>query len=403
MEEKTKEKRIELSMKIIISIFLSIWCIIPFLQTIGFTFMQQQYSYMKIVGLIGIYFLVLYIIKNLYKKESKKEFCIKILPIFIFCAYMIWTLVSCIFSEDLNKAFYGTEYRKEGYITYLAYAGFFSLAFLLDSSKCKKWILNIFLLVAVVNCIIIQIATNNNFTKILMTSDITNGVFYNSNHYGYYLLLVTACANFLFITEEKKYLKMSYLLSYAFLLYYLILNNTFGVYLAIGIALIAFLIYCLYRKKKIYGAIISIIIFVLMSCIVQTDGKNVAFKNISDLKNDINKIASVISKDESNNYDNESKEQNIQNENTNVITEKEQKEFQKVGTGRMRLWINGAKFFIKNPLLGYGPENLEAKYAEVDVPDDRPHNLILQLATTSGLPGLLLYLSAVRNYYNKSI
>lgn len=51
--------------------------------------------------------------------------------------------------------------------------------------------------------------------------------------------------------------------------------------------------------------------------------------------------------------------------------------------------------FLEKPILGYGAENLEAEYARYNIEQDRPHNLIIQLATTSGLPGLISYLSGI--------
>ena len=50
---------------------------------------------------------------------------------------------------------------------------------------------------------------------------------------------------------------------------------------------------------------------------------------------------------------------------------------------------------MQKPILGYGAENLEVEYAKYNINQDRPHNLIIQLATTSGLPGLLLYISGI--------
>ena len=52
-------------------------------------------------------------------------------------------------------------------------------------------------------------------------------------------------------------------------------------------------------------------------------------------------------------------------------------------------------FLPKTQYQDTGPENLESKYAAVGINQDRPHNLLIQLATTSGIPGLMLYTFAV--------
>ncbi len=71
--------------------------------------------------------------------------------------------------------------------------------------------------------------------------------------------------------------------------------------------------------------------------------------------------------------------------------------WEKAGTSRLLLWKNGIQFFLERPILGYGPENLEVKYLEQGINQDRPHNIIIQLLTTSGIPGCILYISAIRN------
>ena len=129
-------------------------------------------------------------------------------------------------------------------------------------------------------------------TEFFEFKKLKTGIFSNSNHYGYYLLLATTCANFFFVTEKNKYMRILYLLGYTFLLYYLILNNTFGCYLALITTLIIFLLYCIYTRKKVCISIISIIIFILMSCIVQRD---IVATNMDIVTEDVNKVISTVS------------------------------------------------------------------------------------------------------------
>ena len=55
----------------------------------------------------------------------------------------------------------------------------------------------------------------------------------------------------------------------------------------------------------------------------------------------------------------------------------------------------GLKIFLDKPILGYGADNLESEYKKYNIEQDRPHNLIIQLATTSGFPGCILYIIAI--------
>ena len=155
---------------------------------------------------------------------------------------------------------------------------------------------------------------------------------------------------------------------YIYLLYYLILNNTFGCYLALFITFIIFLITALIKKEKRVLIALSIIAFIITSFFAKTTEKNIASDNLATFSKDIHNI---------------------------VSTAPTSADFEKAGTGRMLLWIYGLKFFSQRPIIGYGPENLGAKFAEAKINQDRPHNILIQLATTSGLPGLILYCTAI--------
>ena len=133
-----KDKK-DLSVKdIVLFSVLFIWIIIPILKMIqGVSLFTSiyEYKFMEIVGIIGIYLLAFEIYKKIKTTENKKLLIKELLPIIILVGYLIWTLISCIFAQDRQKAFYGDAYRKEGFITYLIYAGFFACAFLIKSDK----------------------------------------------------------------------------------------------------------------------------------------------------------------------------------------------------------------------------------------------------------------------------
>lgn len=70
------------------------------------------------------------------------------------------------------------------------------------------------------------------------------------------------------------------------------------------------------------------------------------------------------------------------------------------GTGRMRLWKACLKMIPESPILGYGPEQLNEKYAGELVGvlaggTDRPENEYIQYMVFMGIPGLVMYMSAL--------
>ena len=108
---------------------------------------------MRIIGVVGIGLAIFSIFSKIKNSENKKETLKELSPIFIFVLYMIWTLISCILSPNRKLAFFGSSYRKEGYLMYMIYAGFFFCAFLLESKKLRK----ILLVIKVKYCMLMMV------------------------------------------------------------------------------------------------------------------------------------------------------------------------------------------------------------------------------------------------------
>lgn len=375
----TKEKIFEglkEAQNYILFIFILILFLLPFLKEFyptSIIFQELDYPIIIISGIIGVYFLLINLIIKYYKSDNKNQILKDTIPILMLFLYMIWTLISCIYSDNKDLAFLGTFYRKEGYLTYIAYSGIFGLAFCITSKKLKKILLYSFSIISILTIILVQIANYWNIPFLVYNKDITTISFGQFNHYGYYLMLATAISSFLFISEKNKICKIINILMYIFLLYFLIFNNTFGCYLALISTFIIYFITALFKKGKKLCIILTIIIFAMISLFVnkETKQENIASQNIKTLVTDVHNIRTTNSSD---------------------------KKWENAGTGRMKLWKYGIQFFLEKPILGYGAENLGEKYQNAKINQDRPHNLLIQLATTSGLPGLILYCSAIRNY-----
>ena len=377
----TKEKFLKVK-DIVIFVLLALWIFMPVLQSFRIVYKVVRlnkcyFALMRIIGGLGIGLGIYNIYDKIKTAKDKKEIIKQLLPIFLFVIYMIWTFIACIFSPNRNLAFEGSMYRQEGYLMYINYAGFFLSALFLESKKLKQILLNLFVAVSVFLISVAGITfQGDSFRKIFVNNSIETTVFAQFNHYGYYLMMTLICSFGLFITQKNKILKTLYIIAYAIICAVLIYNNTFGCYLSAAVMLIVATIYALIKKKHIIPTLIAILIFVLLSVVITKDNENLAYKNISGFAKDIRVIVLKM--------------MNIEVEDENI-----DKEFEKAGTSRMALWKNGVKFIFESPIIGYGPENLREKYRLVGITQDRPHNLIIQLATTSGIPGMLLYMTAV--------
>jgi len=382
----SKEELIKIR-DIIIFVLLLLWMAMPIFQCFRVVYEIVNldgiyFGLMRIIGVTGIGFSIFTIFDKIKNSESKKSAIKELLPIFIFVLYMIWTLIACFNSPYKYTAFHGNFYRQEGYYMYINYAGYFLCAFLLKNKKLRKILLNTFIISSLFLIIISRVTlSGERFTDIFTNVDIDLTVFAQFNHYGYYLMMSLMCSLGLFIKEKNKILKILYIIAFTIISYALIYNNTFGCHIAVFIGLVLYGIYALIKKKDRKLIFIAIAIFVLLYSVTTKYNINLAKYNFTDLADDIKSIYYKIA--------------GIEVPATDTDEDEAPKDFGKVGTNRMALWINGINFVKESPLLGYGPDNLNPLYADVGIHQDRPHNLLIQLATTSGIPGMLLYVTAV--------
>ena len=287
----------------IIYFMLLLWAIVPVVKTIRFTDRrwhadENSLKLMVVIGIVGIAIFIGWFIYKLIKSSNKKEFLKKIIPIFFFTAYMIWTLVSCIFAENKKNVFEETEYRKEGYFMYLNYAGFFLCAFLLDSDKLRKTILNTIIIVTTLMSILslcVSMKINPVFFNMYFVNTSRKTAYFSQfNHYGYFLMISLMACFGMYVTEKNKKIKVLYLISFAFISYMLIYNNTFGCYLAVAISLILYTIYVIGKKKNVVATLSAILIFVILSCTVEEYNINLAYYNIKGIVKDIKAIVTRV-------------------------------------------------------------------------------------------------------------
>ena len=176
---------------------------------------------------------------------------------------------------------------------------------------------------------------------------------------------IMLCAG-LFLYSEKKYSRTLYFLSFTLQIYALLLNNTFGCYLAVFFALPV--LYIFFKKN---GNVIEyvhtapILIFATLS-ILNTFGlmpgaNGLWGSNFTEMASDIYDIAEW---------------------NENALSG---------GSGRVILWVEALKYIPKHPIFGVGPEGLTGEYTVI-CGNNHIHNEYLSYAVYFGLPALAAYL-----------
>jgi O-antigen ligase len=304
-------------------------------------------------------------------KNSKKmiRLAIKNKTITILCLLLIWSIFSTFMSSNTHLSIWGTHYRKEGLVTYFSYMGIFMSVIIIKDRINYLSVIRAFVYVSIILSLITL------FDSICLERAIFQGkkssIFYNINHYGYYLCMSVVASLSLVFQSNLKRKNIFYIVLYSILLFTLLDNGSFGPYIAVITCLgLVTIFICNFKKNLVNKLIPVIIIFFIISF---TMNLSTGF-----LKNEV----IIFSKDVSTIV--------LQNGNAS-----------KAGSGRWEIWVSGLKFVIEKPIFGHGPDNLASRYLEEGIVQDRPHNVYIQIAASLGVPALCFYLTALFIHFKK--
>lgn len=369
-------------------ILLMLWSIAPIIEYILKNFIKvghtMYYEFIiLIIGVIGIINYTGYFIKqNMENKLTHKQRLKKYFPIILILIMFILAIISTIFAKDKHIAIYGENYRKEGLLVYLFYIGFIFTSSIL---KNKKYIFNIINTILISAAFIVIIPMFDEQTLLnLYKGRIISNIFFQFNHYGYFLMICSALALFMFINENKIYKKIIYITLYIILLLNLILNDTFGCILAFIITLICLVIYSINYKWKITNVIVGALVFIILSCTVNNYyNQNIMFENFKGLFLDTKTVVNFMGEKK------ELEEEKLDNE---ILSDKDYYYLNNIGTSRGILWRYAIKQTLEHPIVGGGIESLNNYYYINHIDQDRPHNIVLQISSFIGIPGAIIYI-----------
>lgn len=377
-----KAKTIGEALKLLPWSFVEAFAIIPILMFIfsvvveTFMYTSIYYPYVMLMEdmwisfyILGVVSIFLYVGKCVVEKLKFRDIIKQNMPMIFFTGMSIFMLISTMINGWTEYALIGHEMRKESVFVYLTYFFVFFLgASLVKNEKIKKNIIYLFVAISLIFGICVV------FTLLFDTHTFTLEVKYfkfwimaiynNPNHYAYYLNVVIICSAALFVLEKNKILKWLCFLNFVLNIVILILNNTFGCYLACIGGLI-FLLVVLYMidkridKNTIFLLGIFIVISIIMSFFVPT-----VFSNLAELLFDIKSIV----------YDEE--------------------DASSAGTGRWRLWMQTVEYISERPIFGFGTEGIADAMADLGY-EERTHNEYLQYTAFYGIPAALCYLAGI--------
>lgn len=285
---------------------------------------------------------------------------------------LIFAIISAFLATDKELAFWGTLYRNEGLTMYLTYASIYICCKTIKKLQKKRILLFVFCFSIALLSIMTQIQASPTLISALgeigqhLSADgpgivVFASIFFNTNHYAYILTLAILGFAGLFALTNG-WLQYLSLALFSFNLCALIVNKTFGSYLAVFVGLVFLALILFLRDRKLLrNGIILISLFITLSIVCDLNGIGIISDDFSTLQNDVS---------------NSFKDDNSTSR-------------------RIALWKQAFEFILQKPVFGHGPEGLHHLYYSSGFDNDRPHNEYIQMAAFHGIPALCMYLGSL--------
>lgn len=327
-----------------------------------------RYVFLLVVTIISLIFVLFnthYFISNIELNKSN---------ILIIVFYIILTF-SLTYSVDIYLSLYGLSIWRDGYIVQIIFLILFFLSQLIN--KINK---NIFEHIVYTSVIVSIYGIVQSFGIDVIRDYNSSGLsvvstMYNQNFLGTYLVLTIPFALHLYFDKNKK----PFLIAYAIIFYTLLETMTRGAWLGFIFSFITYLI--LYSIKNGYQKIDKTkIIYVLLTSIVliiifSFRNEGIFFERFLSIFNEAKTL--------------------LMNKNINLL-----------GSNRGYIWSKSIIYIIDRPIFGYGIQNIllyfisdysqeMAKLFGQIILVNNVHNEYLQIALSTGVPSLIIYLSFI--------
>lgn len=345
------------AIEVVLCIFNEVQRIIPF-ESYSFLILKiiQPIGYLLLIG--SIFYLMLneklrITIKNLLKSKTTR----------LFLALVFLILISTFINGLSTAALFGDWYRNEPISLVLSYFLIFYLfATQIDSSNMKKRIILLSLFISLIVAIYaVWFRLYYGEKYISLISPYLISVFFQHNHYGYYLAIHIMLSSGLYALADKKSEKVFAAICLIINTAILSFNNTFGAWLACFCSFIFQIIVIYFAKHKFDKASFqSFVIFLFITFLMSFWTDNI-FSSIMQFFVDVDSIA------------------------------KDPQHADSAGTTRWMLWKFTIKKIAEKPLFGFGNEGIKAMLEEA-TGSTRPHNEFLQYTVFYGIPAGLLYI-----------
>ncbi len=351
----------------LVPVFLSLITPILIDSSFLFPFISPKTFFFRILIEIALFF---YVLLAFREPEFRPKFSPIVKAVSVF---MLIITVASVFGVDPYRSFWGNIERGEGLLTlYHLFALFFIVAQVLKTRKSFEWLLHAMGLVTLIVSIygLRQFLGDEGVINTggeRLTATIGNAAFFAG-----YLLFGIFLSLWFAVTRRNLWIRALYVVVGLFELFILIQTETRGAFIGLvaGILVALIIAFLTSKNRRHKTAMISIVLLMGLSTVFVWTQKDADFVQNSGIL----KRLTTISFDD-------------------ITTQ-----------SRLLTWDSSWRGLKDRPILGYGWENYNIAFNKYFHPEiyrdrgsqiwfDRAHNIIFDISVTSGISGLLAYLS----------
>lgn len=292
--------------------------------------------------------------------------------------FLLLVFLSVIFSANPLFSFWGDPYRAGGFLNLFLYFGFALFSYLAINGDDWKKILNLAIIAGLIVSAFAFLQQFNLFSSyIIEYQGRPPGTLGNTNFLAAYILMLLFIALSLLLQETGKAKRIFYISSLIFFLFTITITLSRAAYLGLIIGFCWFVFLYAFRNKSLNTIKIIAGIALLLTVIPTIYYAN-TYSQLPSFIEGNSIIKSFI--------------QRLSIENA-------------LGNGRISGWKVAWQAVKASPIFGYGPENFAVgfdRFFDPTLPGiissfggawwDRAHNLFFDIAATSGIPSLIVYL-----------
>ncbi len=373
--EQQKQSKLDSTLIYIAFVSLVVWILSPIFVMVR-NFIHRDLNYfanfkptlltydiwiglVAIPGAIGLIAGVIYLIRRTRASAMGKKW-LALAPVLAMVVFYLWCIINTLFfAEDKMLALKGVGIQVDCLYVYAAYGGL-TLAALTVSQNKKLTMIVTYVFLAIATIMSVISFLDNQFAHDVFVNSQTNcyhyqGVFYNTNHYAYYLTIVIVVAAYLFEYREDSMERYFYAFVFLTNSCLLILNNTMGGYLAVLLTLIFAVIWSFINREDNKREPITVLIAYLFVSLLSLAFTDNLIKSFSSLFSDVS-----------------------------TVVEQDVDQMQYIGSSRGERWMKTIDMIKERPVTGHGLQSI-LEYST--------HNIYLQIAAYLGVVGIALFLA----------